>query len=241
MQEASPDIASSTDEYAARFSGPVGEYLLRTQEQAVVEMLKQGPQSGRVLEVGGGHCQLTRLLLERGYEVVLHGSSEQAFERAQKLGLTAHPKLTTAVSPLDKLPFSDREFNIVIAIRMLAHIEEWPGFIAELCRVADSEVIIDYASLYTLNILTPLLFQLKKRIEKNTRTYLCQTSGKVIREFNIAGFKTVISRPQFFFPMGLHRLLKNVPLSESVEKIPQKFGATQLFGSPVIVGAMRQD
>ena len=57
-QEASPDIASSTEGYAARFAGPVGQYLLQVQEQAVLEMLDRGPKSGRVLEVGGGHCQL---------------------------------------------------------------------------------------------------------------------------------------------------------------------------------------
>lgn len=239
-QDSSPDLASSTENYASRFAGPVGQYLLRVQEQAIGQMLDRVPPGGRVLDVGGGHCQLTGLLLERGYEVVLHGSSEQSFDRAKRLGLTANPRLTTVTSPLEKLPFADREFDIVVAIRMLAHIEAWDRFVAELARVAKREVIIDYASLYSLNIFTPLLFQIKKRIEKNTRTYLCQSSAEVRRTLKAAGFSDVESRAQFFFPMGLHRLLKNVPLSEKIERISEAAGATKLLGSPVIVGAVRE-
>lgn len=239
-QDSAPDISSSTEGYAGRFSGPVGEYLLRVQEQAIIEMLERGPKKGRVLDVGGGHCQLTKLLLDRGYEVVLHGSSEQSFERANKLGLLQHPRLSTVISPLEKLPFADREFDIVVAIRMLAHIDAWENFLAELGRVARTEVIVDFASLYTLNIFTPLLFQLKKRIEKNTRTYLCQSASEVGNTLKQAGFGRLYSRAQFFWPMGLHRALKNVPLSEKLERLSESAGATRLLGSPVIVGAVRE-
>ena len=240
VQDSAPDIASSTEGYAGRFAGPVGQYLLRVQEQAIIEMLERAPKKGRVLDVGGGHCQLTQLLLDRGYEVVLHGSSEQSFARANKLGLLQHPRLSTVISPLEQLPFEDREFDIVVAIRMLAHIDEWERFLSELGRVARTEVIVDFASLYTLNIFTPILFRLKKRIEKNTRSYLCQSATEVGNTLKQAGFNRLYSRAQFFLPMGLHRALKNVPLSEKLERLSESAGATRLLGSPVIVGAVRE-
>jgi hypothetical protein len=58
-----PDIESSTDEYAARFDGPGGEHLLDVQNRAVMRLAR--PWLGRsILDVGGGHAQLCRPLLD---------------------------------------------------------------------------------------------------------------------------------------------------------------------------------
>ena len=51
------DIETSSDGYAARFAGPVGEWMLEIQETITVALLPKTP-SATILDVGGGHGQL---------------------------------------------------------------------------------------------------------------------------------------------------------------------------------------
>ena len=38
-----PDVETASEDYARRFAGPVGEWFLRIQEQAVLRMLSPWP------------------------------------------------------------------------------------------------------------------------------------------------------------------------------------------------------
>ncbi len=79
-----PDIASSTDDYARRFAGSAGAYLLAVQNRAILDLLT--PRSGgTVLDVGGGHAQLCGPLLDAGYTVTVLGSDESCFGRVHRL------------------------------------------------------------------------------------------------------------------------------------------------------------
>src|SRR3989304_7049322 len=79
-----PDIASSTDEYAARFGGPAGEYLLEVQNRAVMGLAHPW-RGGRVLDVGGGHAQLCGRFLDAGYAVTVLGSEPSCFIRPRRI------------------------------------------------------------------------------------------------------------------------------------------------------------
>ena len=68
------------------------------------------------------------------------------------------------------LPVADRSFDAVVAVRLFAHVPDWPRLVAEMCRVARHAIVIDYPSKSGLNALTPLLFGVKKSYERNTRT-----------------------------------------------------------------------
>ena len=70
-----------------------------------------------------------------------------------------------------KLPFDDKSFDVVTSIRLLTHENNWKLQISELCRVAKYGVIVDYPDIRSFNILYDLLFGMKKKFEKNTRTY----------------------------------------------------------------------
>ena len=52
-----PDVETASDDYAARFAGPVGAWMLQVQERAVLELIAPWPGAS-VLDVGGGHAQL---------------------------------------------------------------------------------------------------------------------------------------------------------------------------------------
>jgi len=224
-----PDVASSSHEYAERFSGPVGSYLLGVQQECIDKVLegfiqKNSGKNIKVLDLGGGHCQLTEFYLKLGYSITIQGSEERSFTRAKDLGYGNNPRIDFKISPLDKLDFRDSEFDLVSGIRLMAHVKDWRSFLKEMLRVSSQGIVFDFARLYTLNYLSPLLFHVKKRIEGNTRPFYCQSKPAVVKELKSLGCDQVLTQDQFAIQMGLHRLIDQPEFSRKIEKIISKAG-----------------
>ncbi len=227
-----PDVETSSEGYARRFAGPIGRWLLHEQERATVQLLA-GVPGRRVLDVGGGHGQLTAPLLERGYDVTVFGSDPACAAR-----LAAHldgPRCRFEWGDLLTLPYRDRAFELVLSYRLLPHVTQWRALVAELCRVADRAVLVDFPTTASLNVLTPGLFGMKKRLEGNTRPYTLFREAEVVDAFRAAGFRPTGRAPQFALPMVLHRTLRTPALSAAAEAVCRGVGLTRRYGSPVIV------
>lgn len=235
--EGPPDIASSSHEYASRFAGSIGEYFLKVQQDAVAKAIAKQKNISTVLEVGGGHCQLTNFYLSQGLRVTIQGSNELSLLRAKDLGF--EKSTTLNISPLASLNFADNSFDLVSGIRLMAHVDNWKDFLSEMLRVSKYGVVFDFANIYTLNILTPVLFKLKKKIENNTRPYSCQSMSEVRSHLASLGCDQIINIPQFVCPMGIHRLAKSVSFSSKIEKLFEITGIRSICGSPVIVFAKK--
>ncbi len=84
----------------------------------------------RVLEVGCGRGELAeRLVGDFGVEVVAVDQSEQMVELTRARGIDAR------VGDVQKLPFSDGEFDCAVAAWMLYHVPDLDRGLAELARV----------------------------------------------------------------------------------------------------------
>ena len=230
------DIETSSEDYALRFSGPIGSWFLRLQEEVTLQMLE--PYRGaNVLEVGGGHGQLTNGLVQNGYRLTVLGSSDKCNTRIQRF--VDEYRCFFKVGNILALPFPDRSFEIVISYRLLPHVTQWRKFIGELSRVADQAVLIDYPALRSMNCLMPLLFQFKKRLEGNTRHFMAFRESDLLEVFGSFGFKAAGRYPEFVLPMVLHRIMKSPMLSSALEAGLRFSGATRVFGSPVILKVVR--
>lgn len=227
-----PDIETSSDDYAGRFAGAVGRWLLAAQEQAVLRLL-DGVPGRRVLDVGGGHGQLVGPLVARGYDVTVFGSDAAC---AARLGEhLAGPRCRFEAGDLLALPYRDRAFDIVLSVRLLPHVLRWPALVAELCRVADRAVVVDFPTAQSLNVLTPRLFPVKRRLEGNTRPYTLFREVEITDAFAAAGFRPTGRVPQFALPMVLHRTLRAPAVSAAAEAVCRGVGLTSRYGSPVVV------
>ena len=226
------DIETSSDDYASRFAGEVGAWLLKVQEEATLNMLASYPNA-KILEVGGGHGQLTGSLIENGYQVTVLGSAEVCKKRIQNF-IDAN-LCSFEVGNVLKLPYSDKAFDIVISYRFLAHLNQWQQFLTELSRVAKHSVIVDYPTIRSVNSIAPYLFKLKKGLEGNTRPFICYQEAELISFFKLIGLRKAKRYPQFLLPMVLHRALKMPQLSKFLEGLSRLSGLTYLFGSPVIL------
>lgn len=226
------DIETASDDYASRFSGPVGKYFLEVQARLTLELLRDLPGAS-VLDVGGGHAQLTMPLATHGYDVTVTGSADICRARLDRYCPAG--SFTYITCDCLNLPFADNRFDVVMAFRLLPHATQWQRLVREMCRVAGKVVIFDYPDKRSVNILYDLLFALKKNLEGNTRTYTLFTRKEIRDALAASGFTAQQFRPEFFVPMVVHRKLQHPELSSVVEGFFHRVGLTGLFGSPVIL------
>jgi 2-polyprenyl-3-methyl-5-hydroxy-6-metoxy-1,4-benzoquinol methylase len=232
-----PDIVTSSADYATRFSGPIGHWLLAVQERATLHLIRDVP-GARVLDVGGGHGQLTAPLIRAGYQVTVVGSAPVCAERIASFVETRQCQFE--VGDILSLPFEDQSFDVVLSYRLVSHVNQWQLLLRELARVAKQMVMIDYPAWCSLNALTPVLFSFKRLVEKNTRQYLSFRERDLLRVFAASGFTRAQRYPEFFLPMVLHRALKAPALSATLEGMCRSVGFTHQFGSPVILKVVRR-
>ena len=234
------DIETSNDDYATRFRGATGAWMLKVQERGVLRLLAGAVAPGAtVLDVGGGHGQLAHPLADAGYEVSVIGSAPSCRHRIADL--VDAGRCSFEVGNVVALPYPDRSFDAVVAVRMLTHCSVWPQLVKEMCRVSRGPVVTDYPTSQSLNAIAPALFKAKKKFEKNTRTWTLFRHRQVREAFAAAGFRETGRYAQFFLPMVVHRALKCRPLSAFLEGCCRCLGLTRLWGTPVIGRWERRD
>lgn len=233
-QEYAPDVETASADYASRFAGRAGDYMLGVQSELVGRLISPH-RGGTLIDVGGGHGQLRGLYDALAMRYTIQGSSGECFARLGACG----PGESRVVSDLRALPFPDRSFDVVVSVRLIPHLTDWAVVLAEMCRVAGKAVVIDYPSKRSLNALTPLLFPLKKGVEGNTRTYLSFTRGQFRDVLEANGFRIATEIRQFFVPMMLHRATGAPAGLRFAERLARRVGLTRMLGSPALLCAVR--
>lgn len=231
------DIETSSEDYAHRFTGPVGRWFLQTQTRIALDLFRALPAGASVLDVAGGHAQIAPPLIEAGYRVTVVGSDPVCAARLRPW--IADGRCRFEIVDLRALPYPERSFDAVVCLRLLPHSVSWTGLIGELCRVARRSVVLDYPSRRSGNFVSKYFFDLKKGVELNTRPFITFTPQQIRARFSERGFVVRAEEPQFLLPMVLHRLANRPGLSRAAEMPGRLLGLTRWFGSPVIVRADR--
>lgn len=225
------DIETASDDYASRFGGAIGEYFLAVQYDITRSLLDDALDIS-ILDVGGGHAQLSAPLARDGFRVTVTGSDESCRQRLDRE--LPEDSFTFTVCDMLALPYDNDSFDHVIAFRLLPHVERWQQVIGEMCRVARKSVIFDYPDSRSSNILYDSLFSMKKKYEKNTRTFTLFNRSQISREIIRNGFSQPVFKPQFFLPMVVHRKFKSVGVSKTSEALFRALLLTRWLGSPII-------
>ncbi|MEM7711206.1 MAG: class I SAM-dependent methyltransferase [Pseudomonadota bacterium] len=230
------DAAAATDEYALRFAGATGAWMLSVQTDAILRMLA-GAEARTVLDVGGGHAQITPPVLAAGYRVTGLVSRHSSLIRLRN-AVGDDPAHTLLEGDLMALPFPDRSFDAVVSVRAMAHVRSWPAFVSELCRVSRGSVIVDFASADGVGKVGRKLFGLKRAVERSTRPYTIIPPAEVASAFAREGFDVTATVGQFVLPLVCHRILRRPRISAALERALRPVAGA--FGNPVILNATRR-
>ena len=231
------DVETSSDAYARRFAGPVGSFFLERQRDAVLELLRPWPGAS-VLDVGGGHGQVTGPLVEAGYAVTVLGSDASCEARVRDWTGLGRARFLAAELLAPGLP--DRSFDVVLSLRLLPHVRRVPELVATLSRLARTAVVVDYPTRRSVNAVSGLFFGLKQGVEGDTRPFRVFSDREVEEAFATHGLSSTGRRPQFLAPMALYRAFGSAPLARALEGAAAALGLTPLLGSPVLLRLERR-
>ena len=231
------DVETSSDAYARRFAGPVGAYFLEVQAEATLDLLRPWPGAS-VIDVGGGHGQVTGPLVDAGYQVTVFSSDPCCESRVR--GWTRQGRAGFAAGDLLSVPFPGRSFDVVLSYRLLPHVRRWPELVAELTRLARLAIVVDYPTTRSANALSEWTFGLKKGVEGDTRPFRVFRDREIQEAFAREGFAPTGRRPQFLFPMALHRATGSAALARVIEGAGGSLGLRRAFGSPIILRLERR-
>jgi 2-polyprenyl-3-methyl-5-hydroxy-6-metoxy-1,4-benzoquinol methylase len=231
--EEEADVETASDDYARRFAGPVGAWFLERQARTTLDLLDDLPRAS-VLDVGGGHGQAAGELVAQGLELTVLGSRPEACSSRLR-SYIEEGRVRYQTGDLLQPPFAERAFDVVLSYRLLPHVHRWNALVSGLCRVARRSVIVDYPTARSVNAASGTFFAAKKGVEGNTRPFTVFRDAEIEAAFAAEGFFPAARRPQFFFPMALHRALGTAAVSKALEAAAGAAGLVRAFGSPVIL------
>jgi ubiquinone/menaquinone biosynthesis C-methylase UbiE len=233
---ADPDTARHFD--ARRFGGPIGELVAASQAEVLRRFA--GPVRSRtVLDVGTGTGRAALLMARAGAVVTGVDPSAEMLAVARRQASDTGLPVRFDVGDAHRLEFGDRTFEIVICLRVLMHASDWRQCVAELCRVSNQLVILDFPSTSSFALAQAICRRVVHRFGMRTEPYRVFSRSTLARALKHAGFRIRAEHRQFVLPIALHKAIGSPWLSTRTRSLSARLGLLRLFGSPVTVVAER--
>ncbi|MCH7491340.1 MAG: methyltransferase domain-containing protein [Gemmatimonadetes bacterium] len=223
---------------ADRFGGPFGEWLRESEVKLFQDL--GGGWRGRVLDAGTGTGKLALGLLECGYDVTAVDFSRPMLKIAKEKFLARRPSGKFLNASIAALCFADRSFDHTVCSRVLMHLDDWAGSLAEMCRVTRHTIILDFPPRCSFAGLESLWRSLRGSRQNGARPpYRTFKVREVIARLKHHGFTAVQVKRSHFFPLRLHRWINRPRFSGQLERAANRAKLSGFFGAPVTVKAVR--
>lgn len=233
---ADPATAQTFDR--RRFGGPIGELIAAEQGRVLTNFV--GRIKDRViLDVGTGTGRAALMLARGGARVTGVDASTEMLAVARRRADAERLAVQFLPGDVHRLEFGDRAFDVVISLRVLMHATDWRRSIAELCRVADQLVIIDYPSTLSFALLQSLARRVTHALGARTEPYRVLGDREIARELERSGFRLRSVHRQFVLPIALHKAIGSPRLTRLSRTLSERLGLLRLFGTPVTLVAER--
>jgi ubiquinone/menaquinone biosynthesis C-methylase UbiE len=233
---ADPVMARTFDD--RRFGGPIGDLVAGTQARVLSNMVGR-IKDREILDVGTGTGRAALLLARSGARVTAVDASEEMLAIARQRAADQLVSVKFVRGDAHALDFPDRRFDAVVSLRMLMHTPDWRQCVAELCRVAERLVIIDYPSATSVALFESMARAALHAAGGKTEPYRVFTKSMIAEAFHINGFRIRSIHRQFVMPITLHRAFRSRRFTLWSEDVLDRVGLLKPFGSPVTLVAER--
>jgi ubiquinone/menaquinone biosynthesis C-methylase UbiE len=235
---ADPEMARTFDD--RRFGGPIGDLVARAQAHVLANMVGR-IQERRILDVGTGTGRVALLLAHGAAKVTAVDASEQMLAIARRRAADELVKVRFLKGDAHHLDFPARDFDAVVAFRLLMHTPQWKVCLAEMCRVSDRLVIIDYPSAVSFALFESMARRVADAVGLPTEPYRVFTKGAIAKAFDQNGYRIRSVHRQFVMPIAFHKVIGSRTFTLWFERLLDRIGLVKLFGSPVTLVAERCD
>ena len=233
---ADPETARTFDE--RRFGGPIGELVASMQARAITNMVGRIAERP-ILDVGTGTGRAALLFARGGAHVTGIDASDEMLAVARRRAETEGLSLTLIRGDAHELDFPDRAFDVAISLRVLMHTPHWRRCIAELCRVSERLVIIDYPSARSVARFESAWRRIAHGSGGATEPYQVLSHKAIADAFDRSGFTIRSIHRQFVLPIALHKMIGSQQFTLAVEGFLDRIHLRETFGSPVTLVAER--
>ncbi len=187
-----------------------------------------------VLDVGGGHGQLTGPLVDAGFAVTVYGSEAvcgeriRAFTEGSRAGFRHGSLLAHAV-----WRWSLRCRRVVPSAPPRGPLAGAGGRDGTSGSQGGPRGLSRPGA---ASMPWPTRSSVSRRESRRTRAPSPSFRDRdVVDAFGAHGWEPSARRPEFFFPMALHRALRSRRISSALEGVAGAFGLVRLLGSPVLL------
>jgi 2-polyprenyl-3-methyl-5-hydroxy-6-metoxy-1,4-benzoquinol methylase len=233
---ADPETARTFD--ARRFGGPIGDLIASTQARVLANLI--GTIRNRViLDVGTGTGRAALLLARGGANVTAVDASNEMLNVARRRATDEGATVRFLVGDAHALDFPDRSFDVAVSLRVIMHTPEWQQCIAELCRVAERLVIVDYPSAHSVAAFESAARSIAHAAGVNTEAYRVFTGRTIAAAFASHGFRVRSVHRQFVLPIAFHKAIGSRRFTIAIETFLDRAGLLAFFGSPITLVAER--
>ena len=223
---------------ARRFGGPIGALVAEEQARVLLELVGS-TRDQTILDVGTGTARAALLMARGGARVTAVDASEEMLAIARRRAADEHLSIQFLRGDAHRLEFDDRAFDVATSLRVLMHAPDWRRCVAELCRVADKLVVVDYPSATSFALLEAVARRVTYACGARTEPYRVLSGSAVARALRLGGFQIRSVHRQFFLPIALHKAIGSTRFTIQSRKLSSRLGLLRLFGSPVTVVAER--
>jgi ubiquinone/menaquinone biosynthesis C-methylase UbiE len=233
---ADPAMARTFDR--RRFGGPIGELIAASQARVLANMVGR-IKDRSILDVGTGTGRAALILALGGARVTAVDASEEMLAIARQRAAEQSLAIAFQRGDAHALEFADRSFDAVVSLRVLMHTPEWERCVAELCRVAERLVIVDYPSATSVALLESLARRAMHGFGMTTEPYRVFTDRAIATAFERHGFRVRSVHRQFVLPIAFHKAIGSVRFTLWSENVLDHAGLLKPLGSPVTLVAER--
>jgi 2-polyprenyl-3-methyl-5-hydroxy-6-metoxy-1,4-benzoquinol methylase len=233
---ADPEMARTFEQ--RRFGGPIGDLVARTQARVLANMVGR-IQDRQILDVGTGTGRVALLLAHGAAKVTAVDASDEMLAIARRRAEAELVKVRFERGDAHALDFPDRSFDAVVSFRLLMHAPEWRRCLAEMCRVADRLVIIDYPSATSFALFESWARRLARAAGMRTEAYRVFSRGTIAAAFDENGYRIRSVHRQFVLPIAFHKMIGSRRFTMWIEDVLDRVGLLKPFGSPVTLVAER--
>jgi 2-polyprenyl-3-methyl-5-hydroxy-6-metoxy-1,4-benzoquinol methylase len=233
---ADPETARTFD--ARRFGGPIGDLIAASQARVLAGLIGM-VRNRAILDVGTGTGRAALLLAREGAHVTGVDASGEMLAVARRRATEEGVAVRFLVGDAHALEFLDRTFDVAVSLRVIMHAPQWQQCIAELCRVAERLVVVDYPSAHSFAAFESMARRVAHAVGLETEPYRVFTDRTIAAAFAGQGFRIRSVHRQFVLPIALHKAIGSPRFTIALEALLDRAGLLGWFGSPITLVAER--